>query len=609
MAGFVAYYNTNNEEGLLDRMLDVIAYRGPDYRLKYEDESINIGYVGLDLQYEFDKKEIFESDEKVVLLNGYVSNIDEIKSYISETYMLESMDLSPSEMISILHEKEGNDIPKHIKGGYVILIYDKISKEIIVIRDRFAVQPVVYYRTNNGYIIASEAKSLLEHPDFVKEFNENALLPYLIFQSPTLKETFFKGVFTLPPASISIFRDNAIETNIYWDIVFEETDITLEQATSEIDRIVGESIANKTKYFNNKEMIGQSLSGGVDSSYLAARFRPKKTFTVGYNDKEFSEIDNAKALSDIIGAEHISEVIDSDKSLTELERIVYLCDMPFANLSAIPMYYLSKRVSEHTHAVLSGEGADEFFGGYHEYTDPKYMNIYKVLPEFVRKAIGNRMLKNDKDFKGKNFLIKGLPTEDWYIGQAKIFHENEAINVLKPEYTKGPKVQDIIKPYYDKVKDKTDIQKKQYLDFHVWMVNDIDLKADRMNIGNSVQLITPLLDEDLLEFARKLPDSLKIDGNKVKIAFRNSALKHLPEDWAKRKKKGYVVPVRKWLKEEKYSKIITDKLTGETAQKFFNVDELKELIEQNLSGKRAQHRKLWTIYMFLLWYDEYFIKR
>ncbi len=608
MAGFVGYLNTSNEEGLLDSMLDLIKHRGPDYRLKYEDSKFCLGYNGLDLSYEFDKKEMYEDEDLLVLLNGYITDVD----YLAEKYKVackkEDFE-SPAQMLADLYKVGYRDLANILKGGYVIIFYEKKTSNIKIIRDRFATQPIYYYQTDKGLIIVSETKALLKHPDFKKELNENALVPFLIFQSPTLKETFFKGVYSFPPAVVIDYIDGEMKVEGYWDVVFEEEDISLDEAVKKIDHLVGLSIEKKSKYFKDRSMIGQSLSGGVDSSYLAARFRPKKTFTVGYNDKEFSEIDNAKDLSKIIGADHIAEVIGSEKSFNKVNEIAYMCDMPFANLSAIPMYFLSDRIKDYTHAVLSGEGADEFFGGYYEYTDPKYMNLYKKLPKAIRRSIGGKMLKNDKDFKGKNFLIKGLPTEDWYIGQAKIFHENEAFSIVKDEYKKAPKVKELLEPYFDKVKDKTDIQKKQYLDFHVWMVNDIALKADRMNIGHSVQLVTPLLDEDLLDFARTLPDNLKIQGDKVKIAFREAALKHLPEDWAKRKKKGYVVPVRNWLKEEKYSKVITEKLTGDLAKKFFDVDMLQDLIEQNLSGKRPQHRKLWTIYMFLTWYEEYFIKR
>lgn len=615
MAGFVAAFRTSIQENTIENMLDTMAYRGKDYRHHLKEGDLELGYLGMDLDYAFDRKELYQGEKTTVLLTGYVNNVDDVRRHAEQCGISDATSLTPAEAIAAIYEREGIEVATVLKGGYVVLIYNKETDALIVFRDRFAVQPVYYYQTKDGGIVfSSETKAFLALPSFEKKFNKDALVPYLIFQSPTLEETFFQGVFTFAPATAVTVTGNGeagvqLTKERYWDVDFAPQEIGLDEAAEKINSLVESSIAAKIKYFAHPEAIGQSLSGGVDSSYLASRIRPKETFTVGYHDKEFSEIDNARDLSKIIGATHYSEIVDSEKTFSELSTIAYLCDQPFANLSAVPMFYLSKQISQHTNAVFSGEGSDEFFGGYFEYTEPKYMNVYKILPTSLRRAIGRRMLKSTKDFKGKNFMIKGMPTEDWYIGQAKIFHESEARHLVHRSYRYAPRVQELLAPYFEKARNLSPIQKKQYLDFHVWMVNDIALKADRMNIGHGVQLVTPLLDEDLLDFARTLPDELKIQGNKVKIAFRHAALKYLPEEWATRKKKGYVVPLKNWLKEPKYSEIITEMLTGELAAQFFDVEQLKALIEENLSGRRAQHRKIWTVYMFLLWYEEFFVKR
>lgn len=609
MAGFVCLIHSAHDKNTLDAMLDTIAYRGKDYRLDYADDYMSLSYLGMDLSYKYDRKELFESENLVVLLNGYLKNVGELSRYCREHYNLEANTKTPAEIIAFLYEKEGPQVSAQLKGGFIVVIYEKNTKKLVLIRDRFGVQPVFYYQTQSGLLVASEAKALLPHPEFKKEFNKEALVPYLVFQAPVGKESFFKNVFSPAAASYMTYDGTHIEETSYWDIKFEEKALTLEEASNKINQMLEESIETSMSAFHDRDQIGQSLSGGVDSSYLASRFKPKRTFTVGYDNKEFSEIDNARALSEIIGAEHITELIDSEKVFTELDDIVYKLDMPLANLSAIPMYYLSKKISNYTHVVLSGEGSDEIFGGYFEYTEPKYMNLYKKLPLALRKFIGNKMLNNPRDFKGKNFAIKGMPVEDYYIGQAKIFHENEARNIVKKELIPSKHIKDFTNPYFDKVKNLSDIQKKQYLDIHVWMINDIALKADRMNIGNSVQLVTPILDEDLFDFGRTLPDKLKVDGSQVKVAFREAAKAYLPQNWANRKKLGYVVPLKYWLKEPKYRDILEETLTGDLARQFFDVDAIKQLLTDNESGKRPEHRKIWTLYMFLRWYEEYFVKR
>lgn len=608
MAGFIGLINVERDRQIMDNMLKTIVHRGPDYRKDFEDGYLKLSYLGIDLDYQFDGKEIFEDDQVTVLLTGYVNNIDEVKDY-ARRYEANSSELTPAALIATIYKHESVNVAKVIKGGYVVTVYDKKSRKVIFIRDRFGLQPFYYYQTDEGLMVVSEIKALLEHPQFEKRLNSEALVPYLVYQVPVLNETFFKNVYTAPAASYIVYDGHNIDIESYWDIKFEPEEMTVNEAADEINRLIGKSIKNKLQYFNHPEMIAQSLSGGVDSSYLAARLQPKETFTVGYNSKEFSEIDNARAFSEIIGAHHTAKLLDADEAFSELRKIVYLCDLPYANLSAIPMYYLSKTISRTTHALYSGEGADEFFGGYHEYEEPKSIQTYRKLPKAIRQALGQRVLNSDHDFKGRNFLIKGLPVEDWYIGQNKIFHENNALALVTDAYKDAPRIHDLTEPYFQHIPNYSDIQKKQYLDFHMFMLHDIALKADRMNIANSVQLVTPLLDEDLLDFARRMPDKLKVDGEKSKVAFRKAAEDYLPDEWAKRKKLGYVTPLKYWLKEDKYRRQVHDVVTGNLAKHFFDVDQIEVLFRDDERGRRAEHRKIWTLYMFLMWYEEYFIKR
>ncbi len=609
MAGFTGYLNIKTDEKTFLKMMDKINHRGPDYRLNYSDEHFTLGFLGMDTEYLFDKQELYETDEHVVLLVGYLHNIDELRTHLIKKYNINAEDYVPVRLIEALYEKLGKDSFPLFKGSYLVVFYEKMSRKLTVLRDRFATQPIYYYPVDKGVIFGSELKLFLEHPAFKKELNKDALVPYLMFQAPLLDETFFKGAFTFAAASSLVFQDGNIEIEPYWDIHFEPKEMDVDTAANKINELVEKSIETKVKYYKDRKSIGSFLSGGVDSSYLASRFKPQKTFTVGYNDKEFSEASNAKALSKIIGAENISEIIDSAKSFDSLSDIAYFLDMPFANLSAVPMYFLSNRASQDVTTVLAGEGSDEFFGGYFEYTVPSSLAKYKRLPKFIRNSLGRKALNNPKDFKGKNLMAKGLPVREWYIGQAKVFYEKEANALVKDEYQSEGVVKKVLDPYFDKVDGQPDIIQKQYLDFHIWMVNDIALKADRMNMCHSIQVLAPLLDEDLLDFARTLPNHLKVDGSKVKIAFRHAAQKYLPEEWYKRKKLGFVVPMRNWLQEEQFSKLIKEKVTGELASQFFNVEKIEKLFELNASGKRAEHRKIWNIYMFILWYEEYFVKR
>lgn len=607
MAGFAGFFNTNGDKNDIDSMISSIDYRGNDYHLYYKDDGLNLGFTGLDTAYLFDKKELFESDDNVVLLVGYLSNIDEVREYVSKTYdKKDALEYFPSQLIESIYQKEQIKCASLIKGNYVVFVYEKNTKKLIIIRDRFGTQPVYYYPTSDGLIFASEIKSLIKHRDFKKEFNNEALVPYLVFQVPALSETFFKGLFTFEPGYYLEFADGKIDIRQYFDIDFDIEDISLEEASEKIEQLLDKSLKERIKYYKSKENINAYLSSGVDSSYLVAKFLPKKTFTVGYNDKEFSEIDNAKALAKMLDIDNVSEVIDSDVAFSKLNDIVKLLEMPYANLSAIPMYFVSKKAKEYGNTVLVGDGSDEIFGGYYDYTEPGLVPKYKKLPLFLRKILGRFAKNTDREFKGKHILVRGLPVEEWYIGHAKIFSQKAAINLVKNDYKKSKSIKDILKPHYDKVQGKPDLIKKQYLDFHIFMINDISVKSDRMNIGNGIQTIAPILDEDILEYSRKLPVNLKVNGMNGKVVFRNLSKKFLPEEWSKRKKIGYVVPLKKWLKEEKYSSVIREKIMGETAKKFFDVEEIKRLYDLNMQNKRETHRQLWTIFMFILWYEEFF---
>ena len=376
----------------------------------------------------------------------------------------------------------------------------------------------------------------------------------------------------------------------------------------QIEARVKASIEEKTSLENE---VGSFLSGGVDSSYVASVSGVKKTFTVGYSDKAFSEIDNAEELSKLIGCENIHEFLEGDRCFEKLGDMQYMMDEPSANPSIVPLYFLSKLAKNSgTDSVLSGEGADEFFAGYFEYETPKAIEKYQSVPKPLRR-IGGKVAKHlPVGVKGRNFLMRGgLPVEEYYIGQAKIFSEGEAIKLVKAPYKKAQSVKSLTEPYFRKMAGCDDITKKQFLDFHLWVVADINPKADRMSMAASLQLITPLLDRDLFEIARTLPKDLKIHDGEAKYAFRQTALRALPEEWATRPKKGFPVPIRHWVRDDKYYAAIRETFTSQEAEKFFDTDRLLKLLEDHRSGKKNNQRKIWTVYMFLIWYDQYFIKR
>ena len=353
--------------------------------------------------------------------------------------------------------------------------------------------------------------------------------------------------------------------------------------------------------------VGCFLSSGVDSSYVSTYFKGQKTFTVGfdYGDR-YNEIDFAKNLSEKIGLEHHYKVISADEYWDAVPKVQYHMDQPLADASCVALYFVSKIASEYVKVVLSGEGADELFGGYNIYHEPDDLASYQRLPLFLRRAAAAVAKALPFSFRGKSFLIRGaLPIEENFIGNCSMFTMDEKRRLLR-DGLPCTRPQTLTKPIYDRVQGLDDVTKMQYLDINVWLVGDILLKADRMSMANSLELRVPFLDKEVFAVASRLPRRLRVNKENTKYAMRKAAMRHLPQATAQKKKLGFPVPTRVWLREEKYYRIVREAFESETARKFFNTSALVALLDDHYHGKHDNNRKIWTIYVFLVWYNLYF---
>ncbi|MGX8711607.1 MAG: asparagine synthetase B family protein, partial [bacterium] len=412
-------------------------------------------------------------------------------------------------------------------------------------------------------------------------------------------------VYCLMPAHYLWYKDGKVETHRYWEPKFsEDPGMTREQAVEEIEKVFEDSVS--AHKISDVE-VGCFLSSGVDSSYVSTYFAGQKTFTVGFDyGEKYNEIDWAKNLSEKIGVEHHYKVISADEYWGNIRKVQYHMDQPLADASCIALYFVSKMASEYVKVVLSGEGADELFGGYNIYHEPDDFAGYKKLPLGLRKALAAVAKALPFSFRGKSFLMRGaLPIEENFIGNCSMFTMDEKRRLLKSDIP-VTRPQELTKPYYDRVKDKDDVTKMQYLDINVWLVGDILLKADRMSMANSLELRVPFLDKEVFGVASRIPRKLRVNKENTKYAMRLAAMKHLPDATAQKKKLGFPVPTRVWLRDEKYYNVVKDAFTGETAKQFFNTDELMKFLDDHYSGKRDNNRKIWTIFVFLVWYDIYF---
>lgn len=610
MCGFVGFVSkSNNKEYILKDMLDAIIHRGPDQTGEFINEDVALGFRRLSIiDVAHGAQPLFNEDKSIALVfNGEIYNYQDLREELIQRGHIFKTN-TDSEVLVHSYEEYKEDMVHKLRGMFAFVIFDIKNKKLFGARDHFGIKPF-YYTTLEGkdeksFLFGSEIKSFLKHPDFVKEVNKDALKPYLTFQYSVLNETFFKGVFKLPPAHYFTYENENMEIKRYWDINFDEKENTLENYINEVKHIVNQSVE---LHKNSEVPLGSFLSGGVDSSYITSVLMPQKTFSVGFEQDKFNESNLAKDLSNMLEIENLSKIISADECFDKLDCIQYHMDEPQANPSSIPLYFLAELAREHVTVVLSGEGADELFGGYEWYDETPAMKKYKKLPKPLRKWLA-KLVKNKPYFKGKMLMVKGgSDVEDYFVGQAFIFEEDEAKDILSKEYSQSPSIKDITKPIYEKVKDKDDLTKKQYLDLNLWLPGDILLKADKMSMAHSLELRVPFLDKEVMNVAENIPRDYRVNDENTKYVLRKAANEVLPDEWAKREKKGFPVPIREWLKEEKYHRIVKESFESDYAREFFDTSKLVKLLENHYNGSENNARKIWVIYTFLVWYKRFFI--
>lgn len=607
MCGFVGFTNTkDNSNRIIEDMMDKIRHRGPDSGGKYTDEDIALGFRRLsiiDITESGDQPIYNEDRSKVLLFNGEIYNFKSIREeLVAKGHIFTTK--TDSEVLLHGYEEYGEKLLDKLRGMFAFVIWDTKTKELFGARDFFGIKPLYYAVMGDTFMFGSEIKAFLAHPDFKKELNETALENYLTFQYSPTNETFFKNVYKLPAAHCFKYKNGKLDVKRYWDISFNADE---KPDMEEWVNRISDTFKNSVEAHKIADVeVGSFLSSGVDSSYVASVANVDKTFTVGFGeDEKYNEIGWAKEFSQYIGKENISKVISPEEYWGNIKRIQYHMDEPLADPSCIALYFVCNKASEYVKVVLSGEGADEIFGGYNVYKEPLGSHAYKSLPKFIRRGIGS-VASHLPQKRGVNFLVRnGKDLEERFIGNAYMFTPKDRKKLLKIK-TNAPDPTVITAPFYDKVKDKDQITKMQYLDLHLWMTGDILLKADKMSMANSLELRVPFLDKKIMELAEQIPWRYRVSTENTKLAMRQAALRAAPPKTANKKKLGFPVPIRVWLKEDKYYGIVKDSFTSPAAEKFFNTDLLVKLLNEHREGKYDNSRKIWTVFIFLQWYAVYF---
>jgi asparagine synthase (glutamine-hydrolysing) len=550
---------------------------------------------------------LFNEDKtKVLTFNGEIYNYQTLREeLIAKGHTFQTN--SDSEVLVHGYEEYGTALPNKLRGMFAFVIWDTKKKELFGARDYFGIKPLYYAHMNDTLMYGSEIKAFLPHPNFKKELNTETLENYLSFQYSPLADTFFKNVYKLMPAHYFLYKDGKIKTVRYWTPSYDvDESKSLEDWTDTIEKSFADSVeAHKIADVE----VGSFLSSGIDSSYITAQAQVDKSFTVGFAGDQYNEIGYADECSDAIHINNKSKAITEEEYWDTLPTLMYHLDEPLGDPACIALYFVAHEASKEVKVCLSGEGADEMFGGYNSYAEPLRSEKYCELPKGLRGFFGS-VVDKMPPFKAKNFVYRHRGNlEDWFQGNPNAgFSERERKALLKV-HTNAPSRKEMVMPFYEKVSNDADVLKMQYVDMHMWLASDILLKGDKMSMANSLEVRVPFLDKELFKVARQIPTRYRVDETNTKVALRKAALRHLPEKTADKKKLGFPVPLKYWLKEDKYYNKVKTAFHTDIAEELFNTEILDTMLDDYREGRISSYLKIWSVYTFLVWYDEFFIKR
>lgn len=617
MCGFTGFFSNNteliNRNELIEKMSDTIIHRGPDSAGSFVDDFVALGFRRLSIiDLKGGDQPIHSADGRyVIVFNGEIYNYREIRQKLIDENGCVFSTNSDTEVILNTYTVYGEKTASMLRGMFAFVIYDKQEHTLYGARDYFGIKPFYYGVFDGTLIFGSEIKSFLPHPHFKKEVNPDALKMYLEFQYTPTKECIFKNVFKLTPGCYFTYKNGEFTETKYFEAEFSPKKRSFDNAVKLID----ETVLSSVEYHQIADVeVGSFLSGGVDSSYVAStvrkgRIKPMKTYSVGFQIEGFDETNLAADLCKILNIPNRIKEITPDEFFDALPSVQYHSDEPHANLSAVPLYYLSSLAAEDVKVVLSGEGADELFGGYDWYIQSTPSKIYQKLPLSFRKGLAKLFGKFPQRHIRTFFTTNAKRVEDTYIGQAFIMNDEQADKITNDRYKSSLSYKDVTAPYYEKVRGCDDLTKKMYLDMHLWLPYDILLKADKMTMAHSLEARVPYLDREVWNVAKTLTSKQKMKGRHTKRAFRKAALSHIPTEWANRKKAGFMVPFRVWIRDAKYGDKVKKQFSADYAKEFFNVDILNQMLNDHLEGKANNARVIYTVYSFLLWYEQYFVLR
>jgi len=611
MCGITAVYNKNRipvHPEVMRNMTQILSHRGPDDEGIYTDGHVGLGFRRLSIIDLEHGAQPFGNDSGQVWLifNGEIYNYRELREWLqSKGYVFRTQ--SDTEVVLRMYEEMGEDCLKHLRGMFGIVIWDKDRDLMFAARDPFGIKPVYYSETAEGYMISSEIKSLLASGRVDQEVDGQSFYHYLTYQYVPEPATMFRNVSKLAAGHALTITNGELKIKAYYAVHFQPDESrSFSELAAETRSVLMESVSI---HRNSDVPRGAFLSGGVDSSCLVGmlqRLEPTRTFSVGFEVPGYSELELARKTAAYLGTEHYEVSVSAKDYLDNLPNMLWHMDEPIADPSAPGIYFLSQMASQYVKVVFSGEGADEFFGGYNIYREPLSLRMFEYMPDPIREFAGTLSRLLPSGMKGKSFLERGsLPLYERYFGNAKIFDDQE-----KPDIVPGSlnyafrSAREVTAPLYKEVIDFDDTTKMQYIDIHTWLRGDILMKADKMSMAHSLELRVPFVDLKVFEVASKLSTKFKVSNTSTKLLLREAMKEFVPPDVQNRRKLGFPVPIRVWLKNEWYE-WAKEMFHSASDIPWINTKYALHMLDAHREGKYDASRKLWTLLVFILWHRIY----
>ncbi len=604
--------NAESREAAIAGGMQCARHRGPDEGGTWRDQDVVFGFNRLAIiDIETAHQPLrwgppANPTRYALVFNGEIYNYLELRAELSRDFGAAYTTKGDGEAIVAGFHHWGPDVVSRLRGMFAFLIWDTETRTLFGARDPFGIKPLFYTTSADGVAFSSEAKGLREISG-PAEVDTTALQHYLVLQyvpEPATMDRAIRRVesgtsFTISPDAASLqFRR-------YFHPVFTGTNshrTSPESLFAEIAEVLTDSVA---KHMRADVTVGAFLSGGIDSTAIAAlakRYNPDLiTFTTGFERAGYSEVDVAAESAAALGVRHVVKTVSATELMETLPLIIWYLDDPVADPALVPLYFVAREARKHVKVVLSGEGADELFGGYNIYREPTSLRPITALPDPLRRGLGVLGRALPEGFRGKDMLRRGaLDLPDRYYGNARIFREDQLTGLLKT-YQRRISFRDVTDPVYAASAGWDPISRMQHVDLFSWLRGDILVKADKMTMANSLELRVPFLDIEVFDVARKIDSSLKITRQTSKFALRQALRDIVPAHVLNRRKLGFPVPIRHYLADEAYDWARSIIESAET-DRFLDPAAALALLEAHRAGTADHSRRIWAILVFLLWH-------